>query len=218
LPSIFQQENRIESITGIYAPFWLFDCETQASIRYNATKVRVWSDSSYSYTKTDYYRLFREGGVNFERLPADASTKTDSAYMESIEPFDYNEAVSFNTAYLSGYFADKHDVDSEESKQRANKRIKNSIIKLFQSTVSSYNTCTIENTNLRLSHGKMSYALLPVWMLNTNYDDKTYIFAMNGQTGKFTGLLPISWPKLFIWFFCLFLGLGAVGTLIVVLI
>lgn len=35
--------------------------------------------------------------------------------MESIEPYDFADAVDFSTAYLAGYFADKYDVDAEES-------------------------------------------------------------------------------------------------------
>ena len=34
------------------------------------------------------------------------------------------------------------------------------------------------------------YALLPVWMLTTKWRDENYLFAMNGQTGKFVGELP----------------------------
>jgi DNA-directed RNA polymerase subunit RPC12/RpoP len=217
LPSIFHQENRIECIRGIYVPFWLFDCETHATIRYKAANVRVWSDKNYNYTKTDYYNLFREGDVKFERLPANASSKMDSNYMESIEPYSYNEATEFNMAYLSGYFADKHDVDSENARQRADQRFRTSIVNLFKSTCSGYSTCP-ESTHVKFSHGKICYALMPVWMLNTKYEEKIYQFAMNGQTGKFTGTLPVSWPKFFLWFFSIFFGVGLIGTLIVLMI
>jgi len=218
LPSMFHQENRLECIRGIYVPFWLFDCETHASIRYKATKVQVWSDSNYNYTKTDYYNLYREGDVNFERLPADASTKMDSAYMESIEPYDHKEAAEFNMAFLSGFFADRHDVSSDDAKVRADQRVRSSVTSLFQSTCSGYSTCVPESTHVKFAHGKICYALMPVWMLNTKYEEKIYQFAMNGQTGKFTGTLPVSWPKFFIWFFSLFLGLGLIGTLVVLMI
>ena len=36
------------------------------------------------------------------------------------------------------------------------------------------------------------YALLPVWILNTKWEDKDFLFAMNGQTGKLVGNLPVS--------------------------
>ncbi len=42
----------------------------------------------------------------------------------------------------------------------------------------------------------VKYAMLPTWLLYTTYQDKPYFFAMNGQTGKFIGNLPISKGKL----------------------
>ena len=46
--------------------------------------------------------------------------------MESLEPFYFKDAVDFQTAYLSGYLADKYDVAEEECVDRANLRIKQS--------------------------------------------------------------------------------------------
>lgn len=46
--------------------------------------------------------------------------------MESIEPYDFSEALDFQTAYLAGYLADKYDVTAEESIERANQRVKRS--------------------------------------------------------------------------------------------
>ena len=42
--------------------------------------------------------------------------------------------------------------------------------------------------------------LLPVWLLNTKYDNKNYLFAMNGQTGKLIGDLPVSKGRALAWF------------------
>ena len=42
----------------------------------------------------------------------------------------------------------------------------------------------------------MKYALLPVWLLSTQWKGKNYLFAMNGQTGKLIGDLPIDSKRL----------------------
>ena len=39
------------------------------------------------------------------------------------------------------------------------------------------------------------YVMLPVWLLYTSYHGKDYLFAMNGQTGKMVGDLPLSWLR-----------------------
>jgi len=99
--------------------------------------------------------------------------------------------VDFQTAYLAGYLADKYDVDAETSIERANERIKKSTEEAFAETVQGYTTVTAESTNINLRQGKVRYALLPVWLLNTTWNGEKYTFAMNGQTGKFVGDLPM---------------------------
>lgn len=59
---------------------------------------------------------------------------------------------------------------------------------------------------MHFEEGKVSYALLPVWLLNTRYKDKLYTFAMNGQTGKFIGELPVCKKKYWGYFAGMFAG------------
>lgn len=191
LPKVFKDENHIDEIKGIYVPFWLFGGDANGSFRYKATNVRTWSDSNYIYTETSHYSVYRSGALCFEHLPVDGSTAMADDLMESIEPFDFSEAVDFQTAYMAGYLADKYDVSAEDSVERANERVKNSTCRMLQSTVSGYSSITPESGNVSLQNGVTSYAMYPVWILNTTWNDQKYTFAMNGQTGKMVGNLPI---------------------------
>lgn len=191
LPKIFKDQNHIDEIKGVYVPFWLFDTDVDAKVRYKATKVRTWSDSDYNYTQTSHYMVHRGGSVGFEYVPVDGSTKMADDLMESIEPFNCAEAVDFQTAYLAGYLADKYDVTEEESIDRANERVKKSTEQAFAETVIGYDTVAAENISVQFHGGKAKYALYPVWLLNTTWNGNKYTFAMNGQTGKFVGDLPV---------------------------
>ena len=210
LPKVFKDENHIDEVKGIYVPFWLFDADADANIRYKATRSNTWSDSNYIYTKTDYYSVTRGGSIAFEHVPVDGSTKMADDLMESIEPFDFSGAVDFQTAYLAGYLADKYDVDSEQSVARANERIKRSTESAFAATVQGYTSVVPEATSVRLHNGRAKYALYPVWILNTDWKGKKYTFAMNGQTGKFVGDLPVDKKALLKWRLAL---TGIVGAL-----
>lgn len=190
LPKIFKEENHIDEIKGIYVPVWLFDAEADAHIRYRATRVRVWSDSKYDYTQTLHYSVVRGGGIAFDHVPVDGSSKMEDELMESIEPFHIADAVDFKTAYLAGYFADKYDVDESKSVERANERIRRSTEDAFSSTVTGYATVVPEHTSIRLHNGKARYALYPVWLLTTSWKKQKFTFAMNGQTGRMVGDLP----------------------------
>ncbi len=191
LPKVFADQNHIDEVKGVYVPVWLFDADADAKVRYKASNIRHWSDSRYDYTETTCYAVTRSGSLGFAQVPVDGSTKMEDKLMESIEPFRMEDAVDFQTAYLAGYLADKYDVDAETSIERANERIRKSTEEAFADTVQGYTTVTAESTNINLRQGKVRYALLPVWLLNTTWNGEKYTFAMNGQTGKFVGDLPM---------------------------
>ena len=209
LPKVFKEENHLHEIQGIYVPVWLFDAEAEADVRFKATQVRAWSDSRYDYTQTSYFALSRSGQLAFSCIPVDGSTKMDDAMMESIEPYDFSQAVDFQTAYLAGYFADKYDVTAEDSIQRANERIKRSTEEAFASTAKGYTSVTPEFSSVRLQKGQTRYALYPVWLLNTKWNGKLYTFAMNGQTGKMVGDLPMDKAAYIKWFAGIMAGVSA---------
>lgn len=190
LPDAFKKDNHLEEIKGIYVPFWLFDGEAEGKMRFEATKTTSYRSGDYRITKTMYYDVHREGNISFARIPVDGSTKMPDDYMDSIEPFDYEELKPFSTAYLPGYMADKYDVTVEESSKRADTRAENTAADCLKSTVTGYVGVMESQRNIQLKRGEVKYALLPVWILNTKWNGKTYMFAMNGQTGKFVGDLP----------------------------
>lgn len=200
LPKLFKSENHLDEIKGIYVPFWLFDADADASIRYHATRLRTWSDSNYNYTETSHFALLRAGSISFDHVPVDGSSKMADDLMESIEPFDFNDAVDFQTAYLSGYLADRYDVSAEQSIERANSRVKKSTETAFAATAIGYATVTPESSNIRLYNGKAKYALYPVWLLQTSWNGQNFLFAMNGQTGKMVGDLPMDKGAYWRWF------------------
>lgn len=212
LPKLFTSQQRLEKITGIYVPFWLYDCTGDLEGHYRATRVRHWSDERYNYTKTDYFLLRRTASATFSGIPVDGSVKMEDTFMESIEPFDYQKLESFDTAYLTGFFADKYDVSADSGKERVRQRVRQSLQDEIQRTVMGYSTVVPTAEHMDISHSRARYILLPVWMLNTRYRGKLYTFAMNGQTGKITGALPISYKRTAGWFFGLFAGVSILAT------
>lgn len=214
LPKGFTSEQRVEKITGVYVPFWLYDCDAEYDGSYKATRIHRWSDSRYHYTKTDHFLLRREAEARFVGIPMDGSSKMEDSFMESIEPFDYAQLEDFDMAYLSGYFADKYDVPSEAGEERIRQRVDQSIRDELQSTMLGYATVVPTSRQLNIDHGKARYVLLPVWMLNTKYKDKIYTFAMNGQTGKITGSFPVCAKRTAAWFAGICAGVTVLATLV----
>ena len=216
LPGSFSKENVIEEIKPLYVPFWLFDADVAGKVRFKGETYRRWSDSNYDYKETKYYSLVRGGNIAFDHVPVDGSQKMEDKLMESIEPFDFREAVEFNAGYLAGYAADRYDVSKDVTFNRATERFRDGTINAFRNDIRGYSNVVVTDSNIQLSNTKALYALYPVWILNTKWREKNYRFAVNGQTGKTAGDLPVSpakftlfWFLFFVLFVGIFTGLGA---------
>jgi len=214
LPKTFESDNHIDDIKGIYVPFWLYNGETDAAMRFKATKVSRHTSGNYRITNTDHYRVTREGQVAFEKVPVDGSSKMPDAHMDAIEPFVYGDLKPFSTAYLPGFLADKYDEDAEFCTKRANERILASTERAFAATTSGYTTLTREYSKINLKKGDVKYALMPVWLLSTKWNGQNFLFAMNGQTGKLIGDLPIDKGRYWGWFFKIAAPIAAVLALL----
>ena len=75
LPKDFTSRQRLEKITGMYVPFWLYDCDADFGSNYKATRIHRWSDSRYHYTRTEHFLLNRKGSAGFTGIPMDGSSK-----------------------------------------------------------------------------------------------------------------------------------------------
>ncbi len=207
MPKDFNSKQNIEKIKGVYIPFWLFDFDVSGSLNMNAQKIKHWNVGDTYYTKTDYYKLYRTSSMSFTKIPLDGSTRFDNDIMNSIEPFAYDELTKYNHAYLSGFLAERYDTEAEDIVDDAACRAISSARNIIFNDAIEFDTKTIEEDTLKSNLTNKQYALLPVWMVNVKYQDKLYTFAMNGQTGKFIGDIPLDKKKVTIWSILIFIGI-----------
>ena len=218
LPKRFTANNQIEKIQGVYVPFWMFDGEASGSASYKATRSRSFRRGDYKITETSHFAVDRAGSIAFERVPVDASSKMPDGHMDSIEPYDYSELKPFSMSYLPGFLAEKFDVSVEESQKRADERYRGTLEQELRATVHGYETVSHLGSSIHLRRGKVHYALLPVWLLNTKWNGQNFLFAMNGQTGKMVGDLPVDKKKFWGTFFGIGAGLSVISSLLILLL
>ena len=218
LPNAFTDENHIEEIQGVYVPFWLYSGTGEGEVVMNGRNIRTWSDSKNMYTETDHYLLTRAGSMQFHHVPVDGSTKMPDAHMDAIEPFDYSEMVPFSVAYLPGYLTDRYDLDAKACEQRATSRVDNTVEAELQASVSGFMEVDVASAKSELRIEQVAYALLPVWMLHTKWNGQDYLFAMNGQTGKLIGDLPVDSGKVTKYMLLLFVPLMLIIAALIVFV
>ena len=214
LPSAFAEENNMQEIRGVYVPFWVFDGIVDADIIFDVTKTRMVVRGQRQAAETEHFSIRKQGSVPFEKLPVNASSRMPDAHMETIEPFRNEDIKPFSTAYMPGFLADQYDIGMKDCLPKARKRAEDNAVEFLGATVSGYDTCVEKSRTLIIRNERASYALLPVWMLTTRWKDKTFLFAMNGQTGAFTGNLPIDPMKVLRWFLVLTVPFFALAMLV----
>ncbi len=217
LPKSFTKGNHVEEIKGVYVPLWMFDGAASGSASYTATRSHTTRQGNEEITRTEHYDVYRAGELAFQKVPVDASSQMPDDHMDSIEPYNYAELKPFSTAYLPGFLADKYDVTVEDSYSRADERCKSTLCDALRATVQGFESCTPVNEQSTLTRGKVHYALMPVWLLNTKWQGKDFLFAMNGQTGKLVGDLPMSWGRFWSLFAAIAVPLSIIGSIITLL-
>lgn len=213
LPKSFVSGNHIEDIQGVYVPFWMFDCEVSGHMEYAASSSTTNRTGNKEITTTKHYEVKRSGTLSFAKVPVDASTKMPDGHMDSIEPYDYRELKKFSMAYMPGFLADKYDVEAQKCGERMQERCSKTFEEEIGKTVTGYDETSLRHKSISVKKGAVHYAMLPVWLLATKWNNQNFLFAMNGQSGKLVGDLPMDQGK----FWGTFGGLSAAFVLLTLL-
>ena len=194
-PGTFLAESTLEEMKGMYVPFWLYDYKADVDYVGKGTKVRVWTGGDTEYTETSYYRVGRNMGIDFRKVPVDASIAMPDDVMDLMEPFDYNVLKEFQAEYMSGFYGEIYNEGADILEERAKRKAESDADTLLRETLTGYTSLMPEHKDIRLNRKEVSYTLLPVWRYIYKYQGKDYPFYVNGQTGKIIGSTPVSKKK-----------------------
>ena len=190
-PKDFNQKNAIEKMKGMYAPFWLHSFTDNVDATVYGEHV---SSSRRGYDKVNTHKMYEidiDATGRFDNIPADALKSIDNKLMDSVEPYDYSNLEKFSPAYMAGYYAEEYGEDAEETFKRAEKRANDAMAQKVLDHVTGYTSERMQSFRGDIDNADAKYTMLPVWLFHTKYDGKDYLYAVNGQTGKVAGDLPI---------------------------
>ena len=217
VPNSYLDNQNIEKLTGVYIPFWIYKGEVVFNMQGEGDKVKIKKTANHIVQETSTFSVKREGKITIETLPVDASSRTPNEIMDSIEPFDFKLLRDFNTHYLSGFLAEKYDEEEESLYSRAKQRFEGSAENRIRDSLKEYKTVRRSIDKKKIENMSSKYGLLPVWLLYSNYEGNQYVFAMNGQSGKLIGDLPIDKGKVRKYSILMFL-MSSIGVSIVTFI
>ena len=117
VPKAFFNEDQIEKLSGVYYPFWIYDCEVEGGIDGHARNIRVWRSGMFEYTETSTYSFERGGNVHVQNITRNALKESDRNLIDAVRPFEIDKATQFSMPYLQGFVAQKRDVETNEVSQ-----------------------------------------------------------------------------------------------------
>ena len=193
----FYSKKNIEKMSGVYFPYWLYDCVTNSTMNGSARDIRVWRVGDLEYTETKLYSINRVGKISYKNLPKTALQKAQNAMLKGIFPYEFGALEKFHMGYLSGFQAEKRDIDKDTLSKEIHNEIQKYAEKRMRNTVSGHTSFNVETQNHTIAKEEFKYTLLPVWVMTYRQSgNQVYYFAMNGQTGEIVGKLPINRKKL----------------------
>lgn len=196
LPKDFASANQVEKMTGVYFPYWYIDEQKQANMSAKGNKIRTWRVGNKRYTETSVYQLERSGDLIIKNVFERALKSQDRDMLQCVHPFDLTQAKPFAMSYLSGFQAEKRDIEKAEINDAVQQQMHEYGKQLLKNTMSGYTGVVVQNYDDTTELESWNYTLLPVWVVTYKYKDKIFPFAINGQTGKTFGMLPTSKGKL----------------------
>ena len=205
IPKNFFCKEQIEKISGIYFPFWQYDCKTEGDWHGEAKRIRVYRTGNMEHTETKVYHLDRGAEVEFRELTRNALNKENRQLVEAVQPFRLEETKDFSMEYLSGFLAEKRDIEKSDLAEELHKEVQKHSADMVKSSVHGYDTVSSLESEFHIQGENWKYLLVPVWVLTyRGMNDKIYYYAMNGQTRKISGELPIDKKKVIKLFFGVF--------------
>ena len=214
VPKAFFNKQQIEKISGVYFPYWMADMDMIGSLQAEGRNVRVWRSGETEYTETKIYQIERRGNIHLEDITKNALKKNSLKLAEGVLPYDVSKVQKFHMGFLSGFLAEKRDLERADLQADVAEDAKVFGKKLLRDTVSGYSTVDVRSCNLHTEKENWDYIMLPVWTVTyQGRDGKTYYYSMNGQNGKVYGELPVDKQKVWLLGLIVFLVVFVAGLM-----
>ncbi len=212
VPDGFSSPEQMEKLSGVYFPYWMYSCQVDGKLEGEGHILRTWTSGQTEYTETKKFDVLRTGTMAVNHVTRNALKKADKKLVEGVMPFRFSGLQPFSMGYLSGFMAEKRDMEQQEFTEDVEGEVQEFAVSQLRNSVTAYHSLEVRDQQVKLRDGRWEYVLLPVWTLtykdrNTNH---IYYFACNGQTGKICGKLPVDWKKLLLFFTKIFAPLCAV--------
>jgi hypothetical protein len=210
----FLRDFKPENVVGVYMPYMVVDGNVSADVAgYGEVETRRYTrgqgNNRETFYDADVYQVQRH--VDFtvddltiesssERAQMNSSANTNNI-INTILPFDTENAVKWNASYLTGFTSEKRDQDVAHLHPVLEDQLLAIARSQVEPSVNGYDRGVRWEQERLDVHGTRWVAMyLPVW-LYSYYHEKNgkgmvHYIAVNGRTGETMGSVPVSHPRI----------------------
>lgn len=197
-----------EAIDGIYLPYWTYDANTvshytgQRGEYYYETESYTTKDArgnlverTRQVRKTRWYPASGTVSCWFDDILVPATKALPEYRLNALEPWDLAEIKSYEPAYLSGFKAQRYQIDLKEGFELAKKIAARRIEADVRANIGG-DEQRIGSISTHYSGITFKHLLFPVYAGAYRFNQKIYQIVVNGRTGEVQGDRPYSAVKI----------------------
>lgn len=207
-PNALKHFAQPDAIHGVYLPFWTYDTDTtsyyagERGDHYYTTETHNRTDSQgnqVAHTRqvqhTAWSPVSGTVGRWFDDVLVPATVSLPQNRLEALEPWDLAELRPYDPAFLSGFKAQRYQVDLAQGFERVRQVIAAVIQGDIRQDIGG-NVQRIHNVSTQYSGITFKHLLLPVYAGAYRFNQKIYQIVVNARTGEIQGDRPYSLWKI----------------------
>jgi DNA-directed RNA polymerase subunit RPC12/RpoP len=210
----FVREFKPENVVGVYMPYMVVDANASADVAgVGEVKTRQYKRGSGDNEETvydaDVYEVQRHIDFTADDVTIEASSEraqmnsalNTNNVINTILPFDTENAVKWNASYLTGFTSEKRNQDVAHTTPELEHQLLSIARSQIQPSVAGFDRGVRWERERIQVHGTRWVAMyLPVWLYSYYHErggkGMVHYIAVNGRTGEVMGSVPVSVPRL----------------------
>ena len=199
-PSAFNRESRQGRLHGVYMPFWTFDYNAMTD--YTGKRgddrmvTRIGFDGKlHTEIKTCWHHVSGRVFNAFDNVLVYASNTLTEKLVAELEPWDLDNLQKFDFDKLRGFDGETYSVCLEDGFVHSTEMISKVIENTIRADIGG-DYQHVYQMDKQYDAIKFKYIMLPLWVSNFKFKNKTYQYYVNARTGEVQGERPWSIVKI----------------------
>ncbi len=194
-------EASIESVRPFYVPVFLYDAEVSGEMSFHGELVtEVYNPRGGPHYRLEEFEIDAGGSQLYSASPESLTREMNDYAFRNLEPFDSKGARPWSRGYAAIPDLTFTPITRSDYFGRARLRFMTGF-EYFLAEGESYTSFRSASEKVSVIPLKVSYAWLPVWVMEIKQGGKRVLCYMNGQTGKQMADIPVSAVKIACWLF-----------------